>query len=245
MKSVISILFLMGVLSTGFSQQQKNPEDIKLYYRSSVAYGFYLHTEGIGGSFKYQKHASYKDKRFYSVEFQNLKHPKQEKVFNVYDDNAKGFYYGKINSFTNARFGIGRQHAIAVKEIKKGVQIAYVYSGGFNLGFEKPIYLQVYDIDANNRISTQRYDPSVHTMGSIYGRASFVNGLDEITFVPGIFAKFGFNFEYSPYDEKLKSLEVGVAVDVFYKEVPLMYNTYNNQYWVTFYLMFEFGDKIE
>jgi len=73
----------------------------------------------------------------------------------------------------------------------------------------------------------------------------FVNGISEIELVPGIFGKFGLNFEYSPYDNKLKALEVGVAVDLFYKEVPLMYSSYNNQYWVTFYLMFEFGKKIE
>ena len=243
MKSVFSILFIIGFISSGIAQEKKRPEDIKLYYRTSVAYGFYVHTEGIGGSFKYQRHASYKDKRFYLLEFQKLKHPKQEKVQNAYEDNAKGFYYGKINSLNNLRLGIGGQHAIAMKEIKKGVQIAYLYSGGFNLGFEKPIYLDVYDI--NGRIKTERYDPEVHTYNTIAGRASFINGIDEITFVPGIFAKFGLNFEYSPYDDKLKALEVGVAVDLFYKEVPLMYNTYNNQYWVTFYLMFEFGKKIE
>jgi hypothetical protein len=100
-------------------------------------------------------------------------------------------------------------------------------------------------VDGNNQIVTRRYDPEVHTLGTIYGRASFVNGLSEMSIVPGIFAKFGLNFEYSPYDEKLKSIEAGIAFDLFYKEVPLMYNTYNNQYWVTFYLMFEIGKKIE
>lgn len=243
MKTVFSILFIVGLVSLGMTQEKKRPEDIKLYYRSSVAYGFYVHTEGIGGSFKYQRHSSYKDKRFYLIEFQKLKHPKQKKVQNVFEDNAKGFFYGKINSLNNLRIGIGSQHGIAMKEIKKGVQIAYLYSGGFNLGFQKPIYLDVYDV--NGRIQTERYNPEVHTYSSISGRASFINGIDEIQFVPGIFAKFGLNFEYSPYDNKLKALEVGVAVDLFYKEVPLMYNTYNNQYWITFYLMYEFGKKIE
>jgi hypothetical protein len=243
MKLVFSILFLVGILSTGFTQQRKNPEDIKLYYRSSVAYGFYLHTAGFGGSFKYQRHASYKDKRFYMLEFQKLKHPKEEKVKNAFDDNAKSFYYGKINALTNLRIGLGSQHAFAMKEIKKGVQIAYLYSGGFNLGFQKPIYLDIYT--PSGRTETERYDPEIHSYSVIAGRASFVNGISEIKLVPGIFGKFGLNFEYSPYDNKLKALEVGVAVDLFFKEVPLMYNSYNNQYWVSFYLMFEFGKKIE
>ena len=73
----------------------------------------------------------------------------------------------------------------------------------------------------------------------------FGKGVNEMEFIPGIYGKFGLNFEYSPYDEKLKSMEVGVAFDLFYKEVPLMYDTYNNQYWITFYLMLEIGKKIE
>jgi hypothetical protein len=239
---VISLLFYLQI---GVSQTEKSADDVKLYYRSSVAYGFALHTRGIGASFKYQQHLSYKVKRFYTFNFQNLKHPKQEKVVNAFDDNAKGFFYGKTNALMNARFGIGEQRAIALKEVKKGVQIAWVYSGGFNLGLLKPVYLEVYDVEGNNQVITERYDPEKHAMGTIYGRGSIFKGVDEMEFVPGLFGKFGLNFEYSPYDQKLKSLEVGVAVDWFYKEIPMMYNTYNNQYWVTFYLMLELGKKIE
>jgi len=234
-------LFVVGA----FAQTNKGKEDIKLYYRSSVSFGLALHTQGLGVSLKYNKHLSHKLKRFYSFEFQNLKHPKQEKVVNAFDDNAKSFFYGKINALTNMRLGIGGQRAFAMKEIKKGVQIAVIYSGGFNLGFLKPIYLEVYDVDGTKEIVEQRYNPEIHTIGVIYGRGSAFSGIDQMEFVPGLFGKFGLNFEYSPYDEKIKSMEVGVAVDWFYKEVPLMYNTYNNQYWVTFYLMFELGKKIE
>ena len=244
-----SIYIIFGLLFVGFScfaqEQVKSQEDIKLYYRSSYTFGLVLHTEGLGASFKYQQHSSFKDKRFFQYELLGLNHPKQQKIFNAFDDNAKGFFYSKINALTSMRFGFGNQHAVAAKELKKGVQVAYVYSGGVNLGFLRPIYLQVYDVDGNNQIVTRRYDPEVHTLGTIYGRASFVNGLSEMSIVPGIFAKFGLNFEYSPYDEKLKSIEAGIAFDLFYKEVPIMYNTYNNQYWVTFYLMFEIGKKIE
>ena len=245
MRKVFAILVLFSFGLPGFAQVKKAPEDIKLYYRGSTAYGLYFHTEGWGVSFKYQQHLSYKVKRFYTFNFQSLKHPKQEKVVNAFDDNAKSFFYGKINAIANARFGIGSQRAIALKEVKKGVQLAWVYSAGFNLGFQKPVYLQVYDIDGTASIVEERYDPAIHPIGVIYGRGSRLSGFDEMEFVPGLYGKFGLNFEFSPYDEKIKSLEVGVAVDWFYKEIPLMYDTYNNQYWVTFYLMFELGKKIE
>lgn len=243
LRLIFTIAFLF-LISFADAQGVKKQQDLKLYYRSSYAFGLVLHTEGFGGSFKYQKHASFKDKRFFTYEFLSLNHPKQKKIFSA-SDNAKGFHYGKINAFSTMRFGFGAQHAFASKEIKKGVQIAYVYSGGFNLGFLRPIYLQIRDPSDPTSYIPQRYDPEIHNSSNIYGRASFVNGLGGMEFVPGIFAKFGLNFEYSPYDDKLKGMEVGVALDLYYKEVPMMYATYNNQYWVTFYLMFEFGSKLE
>jgi hypothetical protein len=244
-KRIISILISISFFLHGFSQAAKSPDDIKLYYRSSTSYGVFFHTQGLGASFKYQQHLSYKLKRFYSIEYQNLKHPKQEKIVNASDNSAKGFYFSKVNALTNMRFGIGQQKAIALKEIKKGVQLSWIYSGGFNLGFLKPIYLEIYKTSGPDFTVQERYDPEIHPLGTIYGRGNYFKGVGEMEFVPGLYTKFGLNFEYSPYDEKLKSMEVGVAVDWFYKEVPLMYGTYNNQYWVTFYLMFELGKKME
>ncbi|MGB0805983.1 MAG: hypothetical protein ACPGRC_04780 [Salibacteraceae bacterium] len=242
MRKLLVIFFVLGFTSQGKSQVGKPAEDIKLYYRSSKAYGLTFHTEGWGVSYKAQKHLSYKIKRIYNFEFQGLKHPKQEKVVN-YNDNAKGYFFGKINALTNLRVGIGAQRAFALKEIKKGVQLAWVYSGGVNLGFVKPVYVEIYNDNGNPE--SVRYEPEIHTYGSVIGRASIFRGVDELDVVPGIYGKFGLNFEYSPYDEKLKSIEVGVAADLYYKKIPLMYNTYNNQYWITFYVMLEIGKKIE
>lgn len=233
----------MSFFSGVFAQGEEAISDVKLYYRTSNSYGLTLHTEGWGVSFKAQKHLSYKVKRFYNFEIQNLKHPKQQKVVNAFDDQARGYFYGKINALANLRIGIGQQRAFALKEVKKGVQVAWVYSAGFNLGLMKPIYVEIYD--DNNQLVDERYNPEIHPQGVINGRAGIFKGMDEMNFIPGVYGKFGLNFEYSPYDEKLKSMEVGVAFDLYYKKVPLMYNTYNNQYWITFYLMFEIGKKIE
>ncbi len=245
MKKIFSIVISICFFLSGFSQTEKSPDDIKLYYRSSTSFGAFFHTQGLGVSFKYQQHLSYKLKRIYSFEFQNLKHPKQEKIVNASDNSARGFFYSKVNSLTNVRLGVGAQRAIALKEVKKGVQLSWIYSAGFNLGLLKPIYLEIYKNSGPEFTEQERYDPEVHTLGTIYGRGNFYRGISDMEFVPGLFGKFGLNFEYSSYDEKLKSMEVGVAVDWFYKEVPVMYGTYNNQYWVTFYLMFELGKKME
>ncbi len=242
-KRAITIFFLILSFLGLQAQVEKRNEDVKLYYRGSNSYGLTLHTQGWGISYKKQVHLSYKLKRIYNFEFQNLKHPKQEKVVNNFFDDSKGYYFGKINSLSHLRIGIGQQHAFASKEIRKGVQLAWVYGLGLNLGLMKPSYIE-YFVDPTEA-EVVRYDPSIHSPGLIRGRAGFFKGMNEIDLVPGIYGKFGLNFEYSPYDEKLKSMEVGVAVDWFYKEVPLMYDTYNKQYWITLYLMLEIGKKIE
>lgn len=242
LKKALSILILLLLLLEVKAQVEPKSEDVKLYYRSSNAYGLSLHTEGWGISYKRQIHLSYKLKRIYNFEYQSLKHPKQEKVVNNIE-GARGFYYGKINSLSRLRVGITHQRAFALKEIKKGVQLAWVYGAGLNLGFLKPNYIEYYS--DGNSTEVVRYDPSVHFANSIKGRAGMFRGLSELEVVPGIYGKFGLNFEYSPYDSKLKAMEVGVALDWFYKEIPLMYDTYNKQYWVTLYLLIEIGKKNE
>lgn len=223
------------------AQEQKTPEDIKLYYRSSNAFGATIHTQGWGVSYKAQRHASYKTKRFLNFEFQSLNHPKQEKIGNSFGGNSRKYFYNKYNSLTHFRIGIGEQRAFAQKEVKKGVQIAWIYSAGFNLGLLKPTYVDVYN--NRNEVESERYDPEIHTPGVIIGRSGVFKGFDDTELIPGFYGKLGFNFEYATQDVKLKAVETGVAFDWYYKEVPLMYDTYNNQYWITLYLMIEIGNK--
>ena len=54
----------------------------------------------------------------------------------------------------------------------------------------------------------------------IYGRASFTKGLNEIKVMPGIYAKGGFNFEYSKEDKVIHAIEVGAQINAFPKRDP-------------------------
>lgn len=234
-------IILVLISFSAFSQTEKAPEDVKLYYRASSMFGAYAHTDGVGISYRYQQHLSYKLKRLYLFEFQSLKHPKQEKVFG-FDENSGGYFFGKVNAFANLRVGIGTERSFAMKELKKGVQLSWVFGLGVNLGFMKPTYIEVVE---QSKIVQRRYDPEIHSSNSIAGRGPRFAGFDDLSLIPGGFAKLGINFEYSSYDYKLKGVETGIALDVFYKEVPLMYYGYNNQHWVTFYVLFEIGNKIE
>ena len=49
-------------------------------------------------------------KRMWEAEIVNMKHPKEVRSVNPYFDNAKSFFYGKLNSMMVVRAGIGQQH---------------------------------------------------------------------------------------------------------------------------------------
>tara|TARA_B100000780_G_C21074585_1_gene432555 strand:+ start:474 stop:1187 length:714 start_codon:yes stop_codon:yes gene_type:complete len=222
----------------------QSSEETKLYYRSEYAFGGFLHTRGFGLNFRYSKNLTGFTKLMYGFELSNMRHEKQQRIYNPSYDDARGYYLGKLNSLAVARFNIGRQKVIFGKEVKNGVQINYLYQVGATLGFVAPVYLEIIRYDGGQNVVTERYDPELHNVNNIYGRSSFIYGVQNLSLYPGGHAKFAFNFEYSPEDELLKALEVGVTVDGYYKSVPIMAYADNHQFWYTFYVNFQFGKKL-
>ena len=92
-------------------------------------------------------------------------------------------------------------------------------------------------------IIVEKYNPNIHNQDDIYGRAPFTDGLTELKFRPGLYTKLGYCFEYAPIFENMKALEVGVALDAFPKEIPIMAFTKNKQLFFTFYITLMYGRK--
>ena len=179
-------------------------------------------------------------------DFVGMKHPKEVKSVNQAFDNARSYVYGKLNSFSILRAGVGRQHTIYSKAEKNGVEVRFLYSGGLSLGILKPVYLNILKPTGNFGefdVVTEKYNPDEHYIDNIYGRAPFTEGLDQLFFRPGAYAKVGFNFEYAPVFEDVKALEIGVILDAYPQEVPIMAFAENKQLFLTFYLTIMYGRK--
>ncbi|MBD81693.1 MAG: hypothetical protein CL840_22450 [Crocinitomicaceae bacterium] len=215
----------------------------KNIYRKSWNFGFLLHTRGLGLNFRREKFKTALLKNFWTIEGYNIKSAKEQKSYGSSGDNSKSFIYGKLNHLYVIKGGIGRQKVMFEKEVVRGVQISTIYNINFALGFLKPIYLEVFKRDQNNPISTERYDPTIHRLGEISGKASWFRGLDEMEIVPGLGAKFALNFEFAPKDNKIKALETGVNVDAFMKPMPIMAFQSDQYVFVNLYLNFQFGRK--
>jgi len=138
---------------------------------------------------------------------------------------------------------------------RSGVQISYNWLAGPTFGFTKPVYLEIIYTDEPNQqpyLEVEKFNPDLHYIDNIYGRASSLRGFDELKFHPGAFGKFSFTFEYSNERERLKGIEAGAAADFFARRIPIMAiyddeskNPKNHQLFLTLYLNFFIGTKYD
>lgn len=207
---------------------------------------FVLHSNGWGAAYRYGEHRTGYLKRIFEIEFATMKHPKEIRVQNPYYFNARSYIYGKLNSVMLLRASMGNQHVLFSKPVWGGVEVRSLYSIGPSMAILKPVYLYILAADASldeYDLSTEKYNPDKHFLENIYGRAPYTKGIDQITIKGGISAKAGMNFEYGPHREKLKTLEVGSALDFFPLPVEIMALNKPNHFFLSLYLSFHFGQR--
>ena len=248
-KSIISILLFITIFHFQQLQSQVPAEEPKtVLYRTEHFWGINIHTAGWGFSYRYGKHVTGTIKRGYDIEFVTMSSPKEYHINNQNYDNSKQYVYGKLNSFFIVRTGIGRQKLLFYKPERKGVEVKYFSYFGISHGILKPIYLEIINIlPSLNQVSlsVEKYDPLKHFPENIYGRASFTEGLNQISYLPGLYLKGGLNFDFADYDEneRIRMLEIGAILDAFPKNVPIMALTNNDKFFLNLYIAFHFGKK--
>jgi hypothetical protein len=125
------------------------------------------------------------------------------------------------------------------------IQIYAVYGGGISIAVLKPVYLEIIQNNPPDQfnLSSEKYDPTVDNSSNIYGRASVFDGLNNLNFYPGLYGRFGLNFDYSNRHNTIKALETGVEVDGYSNVIPLMAYAKNNQVFINLYLGISIGKR--
>jgi hypothetical protein len=239
------VVMLCASLAWG---QQTIYEESRVPFRKEFYGGVMLHGDGWGVQFYRANYRTATQRFLLGLELVGMKHPKEVKSFNPYYEDSRGYFYGKSNSFLILRPSIGGKRQITDKIRRSGVEVNYVWGIGPAIGLVKPVYLQIGkpDIIPYQSIVIERYDPGIHDVQNIYGRATWFRGLGELGLRPGVFGRFGFNFEYSGQTTGLKALEAGVSVDAFPTVIPIMAElegVVNKQIFLQFYLALQFGKK--
>ncbi len=238
---LLCVLISLPLLMLG---QQTVFEEAQTVYSSENVGGIIFHTSGWGATFYHAKYTSGFTKRLYQIDLVGMKHPKEVKINSSFE-NGRNFIYGKQYSLTILRTILGFHREFINKQSVKGVSVSQVYNIGISHGLAKPVFLTVgIDTTANQVILVdEKYDPEIHTPDNIYGKSSYFTGFSDMKYYPGLFAKFGLNFEYSGVTNSVKSLEAGIALDAFLEPVPIMAKNDNRQFYVTLYFSVLFGGK--
>lgn len=221
-------------------------DDTQVLLKQEFTGGAMIHTQGWGLLLRRAKNKTFLRKRLFELEAVSMEHPKEIRTVNPGEENGRGYVYGELNQVAVTRLGYGR-HNVLYAKFDKGVEIRYLYIGGFSMAWAKPIYLDIIDRSTTQPfITSERYDPNDpdHNQNNILGRsASPFMGIDKMKFFPGMYGKFGFSFEYARKQKSVRSLEAGVIIDYYIQDVPMMAKIKNDPYYLTFYLAFNFGVK--
>ena len=240
------------VVSAGSLLAETN--DVGIFYEFERTGGIIVHSSGFGLNYRSGKHMTGFRKRIFEIELANIKHPKEYKTYNPNIEGSKGYVFGKLNALLVIRSSLGAQSVITSKTDMGGVELRYIFMVGTSLGLLKPVYLDIREEILNTGLYetvVEKYDPKKHSTYNILGKAPFLKGIDKLEVLPGGFAKFGLSAEYGKEATKIKTLEVGMAIDLFYKVVPIMaviktvsddYNP-NKMFFFSFYLSINYGRK--
>ncbi len=245
--AVFMFLMLSGMHSYAqFDTETADTSDVKILYTYQRSYGVTAHNLGLGIQYRWGKRLSFFKSRIFEIEFQTLRSWKQARLVNSYVVNSKSYVYGKMNDAFTFRFGMMWKKQLNRKPYWGGVELRWVYGGGFSLGIAKPYYLYTmyfYEVSPglyNYNIETEQFtnDPP---WDDIYGRAPFSKGLNRLKFSPGLYLKTGLSFDYSNNHAKIKTLEAGVALDILPTGLTIMFNNPKNIVFPTLYITFTWG----
>jgi len=242
---IISIVFLILPFTSILAQGELDTES-KILYRNERSFGFFLNSNGIGGDYSFAKRLNARNHRLYQVEVLSLKHPKEIKVTNSYY-TGNNFVFGKTNNFYEIKAQWGQQTEIYRKNDANGISIKYFFTIGPTIGLLKPVYYEVYystGVLYSGYTKVEKFTSAIHQT-SIYGKASFFEGIKEVSLIPGASAKFGFNFEYSKQDKSINALEVGVGMDIFPKNIPIMAIESNQFFYLNLFAGYRFGKVLD
>jgi len=253
---MLTVLFHASFAQRNKAQAQAEQKGI--IYRNEWSIGGRLLTNGWEAFGERSKILNIYKTRVFQFGFSEIKHWKEKKQpgentnFVSLVSSPKNFYYGKQNLFFTLRAGYGYRKNIADKAEKNGVRFSIIYLGGISLGLLKPYYLDLAYWEDNSlngepKILSQKYSEKNKDvfldLSRIAGASGFKYGLTEIEPVPGIYGKFGFNFDWAGKEEFVKMLEAGVQADIYYKNIPIMILDNNKFYFIAAYISFQFGKR--
>jgi hypothetical protein len=234
---LILISFSFSNLSTG---QKEDKRDHTVGYHQIFYSGLQINNHGFGGSFRRGFRKTVKKKTLLELDFVTLKHPREVKQSS--SELTGNFVFGKLNYAYDFRIGYGQHNVLAYKPFGEGVELKAIYSFGLTATILKPAYYLVV-FSGDLQPVEERFDPEKHELYNIIGSGSYFKGFNELTLQPGLYGKLALNFEYASDRQSIRSLETGIVVDAYHKDLEILAFDRNYPVYISFYLSLQYGRK--
>lgn len=236
-------LFFLSFCFEGIAQNDAIVES-QLLYMKRTQFGMNLNSTGLGGiNFKMGWHKTGRINNMLDFDLSRIRHLKETRIYSIVSDNPRQYTFGRLNMAFFLRVGYGQNIAITERPYKNAASLHFNYSVGLSTAILKPIYLDILKNESGHAlVVSERYDPAIHfNPYMIMGNASFMDGMNQLTFVPGGYGKCSLAVEWGQYPDEFKSLEAGFTVDAFSKPLELMAFTSADYLFFTMFIEYTFG----
>lgn len=242
---IISAILFCWAGSDLVAQHGNSADYKRIVYQNDFTVGIHLHTRGYGFSFRRGFYPSNFQKIGFETDIANLRHEKEVKTFGILPGNNRGFVLNKVNNFYVLRTGWFREKILHDRYDRQGIIVSWLLAGGLSLGFIKPVFIEIENPESSfgpDRILVRRYNPA-EPQQNILGQANFFQGIGQTSIEPGLYLKTSFLFDYFGTDETIRTLEVGMVIDAFRKEIPIMYDYSNPAIFFQLFCNVNFGKR--
>jgi hypothetical protein len=231
----------------------RQQEEGALVFNKQNVFGLRLNTDGWGLVYEKGYLKDVKTTNLFALELNEKKHPKEQKINNVLNNNGflqigNPYIYGKRNSFYQLKLSFGQQRMLGGKTNKNGVAVHAIYAGGFSAGLERPYYVRVQDNNRPEGTRNIKYTPTDSALflapaPTILMGTGLRFGWNELKFVPGVHAKAALRFDYGRFNEVVTAIEIGMNIEAYSRKVQIMLLNPDKQVFFNGYIALMFGKR--
>jgi hypothetical protein len=266
---VVGLTAVASAQSGTFNPKEPNSGNKGIVYDRETAFDLTLFGNGYELGVNIGKLKTYYRTEYFHFGIGELKHNREFKNRDgiVGGGGSRGlnnssYVYGKQNSLYTLRAAYGIKRYYTEKARKKGLAIGVSYQGGPTIGLLKPYMLELNrtEVGGSNNPSIESFNGDNANFflntDRIIGAAPFINGIGDISVRPGINFSGAIHFDWGAFDQYVKAVEVGIAADIFFSDVPILIddvefsgvnvlpeNVKNRPYFLNLYISFQLGKR--
>lgn len=253
----------IGKKSTSISKRIKDYKEhlqqwgLDPNYNHEVLVGGKVNTDGWSGSAYYLKRKGKLSNSLWQLQFSEIKHEKQIKQQGTNTafpqlGNAGPYIFGKINNLYTLQLSYGREKLLLPDVLEGNISISFRYSGGLSLAMLKPYYLKLIYVDYTQpgdpaTLKEERYTSSTSdhflNSGDVLTASKWSKGLNEIQYVPGLFAEGCFAITPSKSKSFIQVITLGANVAYYSKQLPIMADQKAYSYQASLFAGLAFGKR--